>query len=162
MNLCLKFNCYSSEKLSGEKMLPKYHIVISAIISLLFYFTSNSVYGAFLVFLFGSLLDLDHLLDFWILNKRISFDIEISDRFYMYKKVYVILHAYELIPFVLILGFFISGWIGLGIIIGYLSHLATDVIWNYLFRPLKPIFYSFFYRYTKNFNHFTLCPDKYK
>lgn len=143
-------------------MRPKYHFVATSLISLVFLYTTNSIFGALFVFIFGFFLDLDHLLDFWILQRKISFrNIKISDEFYKYRKVYVILHSYEVFLIFLLIGFNFLNDVTIGMMIGYFSHIFMDIVGNYLTKPLNPLFYSVIYRYVKKFDHFTLCPYKY-
>lgn len=143
-------------------MRLRYHIIVTSILSLVFLYITNSITGSLLLLAFGFLLDFDHLLDFWILQKKITFrNLELSDEFYRYKKVYIILHSYELFPVFLFIGFKFLNYATVGVLVGYFSHMVTDIIGNY-FIYSNPLVYSIIYRYNKKFDHFTLCPYKYQ
>ena len=53
-------------------MKPEYHIIVSAAVSSGVYFYFNSFWAALISFSSGIFIDLDHILDYTLQNKKIS------------------------------------------------------------------------------------------
>jgi zinc transporter ZupT len=136
-------------------MMPQYHLVSSFILALIFFYFTNSLLVSLLCFLSGFLLDLDHLLDFWLYKKRITLSNEVFHEFYKnWDKVPVLLHSIEfLIPIWIFAYIFGSYIFSLAITIGFISHLALD-FFSYKLHPLS---YFLTYRIIKNFDRKFIC-----
>lgn len=138
-------------------MKPQGHIVISFTLSLFIYYFFRSGIAAFACFAAGSFIDIDHLLDYSINEgKRFRlidlFNMRLIrkhwDDNYRLRKLYIILHSYEACLLIgLFSGYFFGPLIGAAIFTGYLVHLLTDNLTNYV----HPLFYFFFYRIMQGF-----------
>ena len=83
---------------SMEKMRLQYHFVASLILILIFLYFTRSSLAFLLCFLAGFLLDVDHILDFWLYKRRIAFGREIFQEFCKSRdKIIVLLHSIELL-----------------------------------------------------------------
>lgn len=133
-------------------MKPEYHIIISLALSTLFYLFTQSSWGALALFLSGFMIDLDHVIDFWISEKKMPWNVrEFFDHFYRkrYSKTYILLHSLEFFPLIFVGFYGIFGkTIAWGIIIGMLSHLTVD----YLTNGAKPLSYFICYRILNKFD----------
>jgi len=139
---------------------PEYHVIISLVLSIVFYLFTKSVFGSISVFLVGVFIDLDHIIDFWIGNKKIIFTIrEFFDYFYKqkYNKAYVLFHSVEFIPIIFILGnMFLGKIITYGILLGFIAHILLDHIGN----GSKLLTYFLTYRIYKKFDVSCFCRCK--
>lgn len=102
--------------------------------------------------LFGIFIDLDHFYDYFMSE---GFRLDIKDFFYKcyhykLKKLYLILHSYELLFLLFSFLFVVKSDILLGVFIGMLSHIIADVLGN----PVNFVVYSFIYRYKNNFGEY--------
>lgn len=144
-------------------MLPKYHIVIGAIFTILFYQLSNLTYfQAIVIFLSSFLIDFDHYLNYVVNKKDLSLNnatkyfhrhrdkwiqLSVSER-KKYKRPMFIFHGIE---FWLIL-FLLSNYnkIFIFILFGIAIHIILDYIDYYYFKePFYPKF-SQLYLYQTN------------
>jgi len=139
---------------------PEHHIIISLVLSIIFYLFTKSVFGLISVFLVGIFIDLDHIIDFWIENKKIIFTIrEFFDYFYKheYTKAYIFFHSIEFIPIMFILGnIFLGKIITYGILFGFTTHILLDYTGN----GSKPLTYFLTYRIYKKFDVSCFCRCK--
>jgi len=139
---------------------PEYHITISLVLSIIFYLFTKSAFGSVSVFLAGVSIDLDHIIDFWISNKKFLFNIkEFFDYFYDndYTKGYILLHSVEFIPIIFVLGnMFLGKIITYGILLGFISHIIADYIGN----GCKPLTYFLTYRTYRKFDVSCFCRCK--
>ena len=139
-------------------MYPKHHFIISLIISLLFLVTTGSVLGASLCFIFGFLIDGDHLIDYLINEKKFPKVSDFFEYFYdrKYTKIRVFLHSIELIPVYFFVGKFLFGLLpAYGILIGAVSHLTCDYIYN----NVRPLTYFLTYRIAVKFDKSRVSKD---
>jgi len=132
----------------------KYHLILSSIVSFIFFLLTKSVYGSVACFLVGIFIDLDHWIDFWIFKKKIVLsanDFFKHFREKKYTRAYIFFHSIELLPVILVLGNLILGKIiTYGIALGFVSHIIADYIGNG--RDLFD--YFFVYRIYKRFDIF--------
>lgn len=131
-------------------MTLKQHTVGSAITSAVFFAFTKSWEGTLTCFLSGIFIDLDHVLDFWLVRRKISVTYREVVEFCFDRegKIYLFLHSYELLA-VLWAAFFMLGMppvLG-GIASGMSVHTALDQIVN----PVYPLAYFFFYRLKMGF-----------
>ncbi|MBD3155637.1 MAG: hypothetical protein GF368_03200 [Candidatus Aenigmarchaeota archaeon] len=132
-------------------MRPKYHFIFSIIISVIFFFITGSLFSSLVCFLVGFFTDLDHFLDYLIVNKKIPFGKDFFDYFYeaRFRKIYLFLHSVELIPVIYFLGnIFLDRIMVYAILTGFITHLAFDYIKN----TQNPLSYFLIYRILVNFD----------
>ncbi len=146
-------------------MLPKIHIILGGIFSIIIYFTFHiTFFQASLIFLSSFLIDFDHYLyyifikkDFnlkrahrWFVKKRYNWIALSKEQRSKFKFPIFIFHGLEF--FIILLLFYFLNKIFLGIILGIMFHMLLDFIELYYF---KMPFYSKFsqtYVYFKNKN----------
>ncbi|MDD5135784.1 MAG: hypothetical protein PHX20_04960 [Candidatus Omnitrophica bacterium] len=132
-------------------MAPIPHVVASGIISALFLAYFRSVGYAAICFLSGVLIDGDHIIDYY-LNRGLTLNILKIYKCCLtnsLKKIYVILHSYELVLF-LWAAIYIFGlskfW--QAIAVGMTQHILLDQIAN----PVTAFAYFFVYRAANGFD----------
>jgi hypothetical protein len=132
-------------------MLPKWHIVLGAIFSILIYFLFNiSLFQASLIFLASVFIDVDHYIWF-VLNKK---DWNLKSAYEWHKKIPLnhkpfiqIFHTVELLIILLILSYF---WFGfLFILLGIVFHSILDLIEMSYTRTIHLREYSLIAAYLK-------------
>lgn len=132
-------------------MTPAQHIVASTATSTFFYYLTQSWPGTVVCFLSGILIDLDHVLDYWIFKRKISLSFKELDNFCTEDKsgkIFLILHSYELMFILWIVSAYFkwpTEW--LGALYGMSVHLLCDQIGN----PVYPPAYFLFYRWKIGF-----------
>ncbi|OGM02435.1 hypothetical protein A3K72_02320 [Candidatus Woesearchaeota archaeon RBG_13_36_6] len=132
-------------------MKPEYHLVASAFLGLVLLYFTKSPLAALMCFLSGFLLiDLDHFFDFWVYKKKITFSREFFEKYCEISgKIYIFFHSFELILLLWVLfAVFDIGIVGIGIIVGLLSHLVIDLLGN----GMHPLGYFLTYRVLKGFD----------
>ncbi|MFH0869776.1 MAG: hypothetical protein V1866_01840, partial [archaeon] len=79
-------------------MEPEIHLFVSAVLAAVVYLFTASIPAAVACFVGGFLIDLDHILEYWLYRRRISFT---GEFFSLYPKkaghLYLFLHSYELL-----------------------------------------------------------------
>jgi hypothetical protein len=112
---------------------PTVHLVASAIVSGSIYAGTRSVTIAAVSFLWGFLIDLDHVVEYvreygWRLDVREFFRVFYETRF---RKLVLLFHAWEWVA-ALALYSLLAGWNGIitGLLIGTLHHLILDQLGN--------------------------------
>ena len=118
-------------------MKPPGHAAISLSIGAVLWAVTKSPYALLASFLAGVLIDLDHLVEYylWFVRKDNA------------RLIYV-LHSYELLVPAFLSGYF-SGWnpVVTGVSFAFLGHLIADQIAN----PVVPLAYFFTFRAIKRF-----------
>ena len=127
------------------------HILASTTVGGISYYIFGSWQISVTVFLSGIFIDLDHILDYFLYEKKIKLDIK--DFFYkcealILNKVYLLLHSYELIIILAILAYFTNDYIVLGLLIGFGTHIMLDLVAN----KVHFLGYSFIFRLINKFN----------
>ena len=127
------------------------HILASTTVGGISYYIFGSWQISVTVFLSGIFIDLDHILDYFLYEKKIKLDIK--DFFYkcealILNKVYLLLHSYELIIILAILAYFTNNYIVLGLLIGFGTHIMLDLAAN----KVHFLGYSFIFRLINKFN----------
>jgi len=132
--------------------LPTTIFIISAFILM----EGVNVNIIFYCLLFGWLIDLDHLIDFIILNKKkdlFNLNLFLSGSYFQkFQKIYIFLHSYE----ITVLLFFSSILIEQNIFyvaLAHFFHLIQDQILN----KVKYFSYFFMYRLLNNFSIKAVC-----
>lgn len=134
-------------------MRAKYHLITSVPVSGIAYFFSKDYFLSAAVLLSHIFIDLDHLFDYcyysYIKKEKISvknfFEVCYNRKL---EKIFLILHSYELFAIISTASMFLINPVINGIIIGGLTHLALDSVFNGNRR------YSYFltYRIIKKFS----------
>lgn len=134
------------------------HAVTSGIISIFVWSHFHSVWCAFVSFAAGTLIDLDHLIDYYA-NHPYTANLK---KIYVacldmnLKKLYLVLHSYE---FIILLWFAIYTFslsdIWKAVAIGFTQHLIFDQIIN----PITPLGYFLTYRIIKGFSKKVLIKE---
>lgn len=128
-------------------------MAVSLVISsgVLYFF--NSWIAAIASFLAGVFIDLDHLLDYY-LSFGVNFNVK---KFYLssskgqFKKLFILLHSYEVIAILWIVIYTMDlGIIWKAIAIGFTQHLLFDLLVNSQ-RRIDKIGYSLLYRIKNKF-----------
>ena len=127
------------------------HILASTTVGGISYYIFGSWQISVTVFLSGIFIDLDHILDYFLYEKKIKLDIK--DFFYkcealILNKVYLLLQSYELIIILAILAYFTNDYIVLGLLIGFGTHIMLDLAAN----KVHFLGYSFIFRLINKFN----------
>lgn len=151
-------------------MLPKIHVLVGLIFSILFYFILNiSLIGVLLIFLSSFLIDTDHF--FWYIYRKKSFNLKESYFWFKekrkqwlqlsenqrekYKRPYLIFHSIEFWIILVLLSFlnklflFILLGIIIHIILDYIEiiylkekfYMKFSLIWVFIKNKNKPHFY---------------------
>ncbi len=113
-------------------MDPEYHLVSSVLGGIIIYFFTGSGLMFFLFFAGGFLIDLDHVIDFWIYKKRITYTKEFFSGFHRnWGKLPILFHSIEFLPLLMILGV-IAGLheYAFVLVLGMLLHLTMDALHN--------------------------------
>lgn len=142
-------------------MNAEYHIIYSGILSLVLAFGLNiNPVFSFIFFASSILIDLDHLLDYFIfyypkevlhpfyfLKEKVNYFFSCSWYRQEPKKVLVIFHSFEIIALFFLIGTFIQGSVGkilVAISFGFAFHLLLDIFSNVLTKKsIKKIFFYF-------------------
>ena len=132
--------------------LPTTIFVIAALIIM----EGINVNFIFLCLLFGWLIDLDHLIDFFILNKKkdlFNLNLFISGSYFQKsQKIYIFLHSYEITFFLFISSIMVEQNI-FYVALAHFFHLLQDQITN----KVKKSSYFFIYRLLNNFSIKAVC-----
>ena len=127
-------------------MMPGQHVIASGITSAFFMFLTRSLPGTIVCFFSGILIDLDHILDYYLIKKKMCWSLKELVDFCLDQKVekaYLVLHAHELMAVLWIVASYRrlnALWIG-GLF-GMSVHLLLDQIAN----PVDGLTYFWFYR----------------
>ena len=105
------------------------HLVVAAAGACAIYLNSGSLLYASLFVAGGILIDLDHLVDYFIYFKK-GFDPKIffGNHYLLSGKVYIFLHSWEVVFSIFILGFLLGSYSVLALASGLAIHVATDSI----------------------------------
>jgi len=132
-------------------MLPLGHAVASGFISIFVWVHFKSIGLAAISFASGILIDLDHFIDYYsnhafTVNVKRMYDNCVNIRF---KKLYLLLHSYEIIALLWIAIYVFSlPNVWKAIAIGFTQHLLFDQITN----PINKLGYFLTFRVLKGFN----------
>ncbi len=125
------------------------HIIYSCGLSGILFFIIQSWLISVSTFISGILIDIDHLVDYFINEKQIKFDIK--DFFYKCENNKLLtavlpFHSYEFILLLILISYFVKDSILTGISIGFSIHLLIDVIAGVVKKVIKIQNYSILYR----------------
>lgn len=145
-------------------MSPTAHTIASGVVSITFAYFTRSLGGTLLCFFSGILIDLDHVLDYWIAKKKLPLRYKDLFSFCAYEKmgkVYLVLHSYELhVIFWLAIFYWKLNVLWMGLAVGMTTHLVFDQIVN---RCLQPLGYFAWNRFKHGFSKkYTFREEHYK
>ncbi len=130
------------------------HVGIALALSFLVWQKSGSLIHALIVIGAGVLIDVDHFVDYFFAQRRFDLTVFLSTTYIEHGKVYLLLHSWELIAFLFLLGFWLHS---AGVFLCAFSlavHVAVDNV-----QRQKPLVYFFVYRLVNKFNVRKLFPD---
>lgn len=132
------------------------HAFVNIFLSVSVYLLSGSFFFSFLVITGGFIIDLDHLLDYFLYYKKRSLDLEkfLKASFLESGKVYLFLHSWELCLGLVLGGIFFQNWALLMFTLSMGMHLFIDAI-----QRKNPWFYFLTYRIFHRFDLFCLAPE---
>ncbi len=138
--------------------MPKWHILASTTLAVVIFTITNSFTAAVACFISGTVIDIDHVFDYYLYCGRLSLDIsEISGFYQHYGKVIVVLHSYELLFVAVIVTFiFHVHVLFIGVAIGFVGHMLMDTF----AYEMKPQSYFLLYRIRNGFKIEKLCNQK--
>ena len=135
-------------------MKPGNHIIISIGVSVGLYLYFHSFLAAFISFLSGVFIDIDHVLDY-ILHGKISLhlvDYYLFSLEKQFSKIFLFFHSFEvIILFWIVISYFKLNLYWICLCIGLTQHLILDSIFNNLNQFISPHAYFFIYRLIKGF-----------
>jgi membrane-bound metal-dependent hydrolase YbcI (DUF457 family) len=132
-------------------MTLKQHVTITTALTLLLGFFWKNYLGVLLFWLGGIFIDVDHYLDYIRETGDVRISLSRMEEMFLNlkeKKFYGLFHAYELIIIGLFLNFF---YVKNDCIYGLLAGLASHIILDALFNPVRARFYFFLYRLNHSF-----------
>lgn len=133
-------------------MRAEHHLIISLLLSLVFFIVTKSILGSILCFIAGFLVDSDHIFDYVLQLRKLPTSIEdFLNHFYgkEYTRIWLIFHSWELVPIIYFVGRFLLGDVlTYGILLGFVSHILCDSLYN----PIYPLTYFMTYRISVGFD----------
>ena len=136
-------------------MMPKWHILTSAVLSVTIFKVTGSLNAAAVCFAAGTVIDIDHVLDYYLYSGRLSLSVsEISGFYPRFGKVFVFLHSYELLLAGAVVAYLLQAQVlFIGAAVGFMGHLLLDTA-GY---EMKPQSYFLVYRVFCGFRLERLC-----
>jgi hypothetical protein len=129
-------------------MDPEIHLFVSAALASVVYLFTGSIPAAVAFFVGGFLIDVDHVLEYWMYRRKINLSGEFFTEYAKKSgRLYIFLHSYELLAGVLVLAMLTKSAIVWGLWFGMGQHMILDMIGNNL--TLKT--FSLSYRIANNF-----------
>lgn len=109
-------------------MMPKWHILTSAVLSVIIFKVTGSFSAAVVCFAAGTVIDIDHVLDYYLYSGRLSLSVpEISGFYPQFGKVFVFLHSYELLLAGAVVAYLLQAQVlFMGAVVGFMGHLLLD------------------------------------
>lgn len=139
------------------------HFSFAVFVGWTFYRASKLFWVCFLAGILGGfLIDVDHVIEYFLVFHNFSFLGFINGWQFLWSgKNYLIFHAWEYLPFFLILAYLIRRWQKIAIFLAVFSiagavHLASDCLIN----EYSPRFYSLIYRSSQGFSAEKLLPAR--
>ncbi len=130
---------------------PQGHVVVSAGLGAIFWVKSRDIRTLFISLLFGVLIDLDHLFDYFYATRRLTFNAGdfFKTRYWKISgRIFVIFHAFEYLPLVF---FFWQGMKGRKWAVAATSAMSVHLVADHLVNELQPFGYFLIYRIAHRF-----------
>ncbi len=138
-------------------MRPLYHVIASLVLAFLVYILMRQIEVALFAFLVGVFVDLDHLIDFWVLEPSQPLSIKAfldSERYGEQRKwIFLFFHGWEWVALLFVLAYYYNWNIYLLVAgVALALHFFMDIK-NLSRGPEKghPFTYFFFFRLIKGF-----------
>ncbi len=130
------------------------HLIFTSLLSLFVYLSFGNVYYVYLCFLGGIFIDLDHLIDYFLVYRfKFSFRNFMRRDFLKSRKVFLFLHSWELLVLIAAAGWYVNS-VSLSILsLAMGAHLLIDYV-----QKRNHLFYFLLYRFTKGFDLNKLNP----
>lgn len=128
------------------------HIVVSFTVSAMLYMFFNSLAAAFISFLAGVFIDLDHWIDYFLQHRNLNIKnfFNVCTHPSLLDKLYLLLHSFEfVIIFWLIIYKFEPGILWIAAAIGMTQHIIFDYLSNK--AHTKSYFYFITVRFARRF-----------
>jgi hypothetical protein len=109
-------------------MMPKWHILTSAVLSVIIFKVTGSFSAAAVCFAAGTVIDIDHVLDYYVYSGRLSLSVSEVGGFYpRFGKVFVFLHSYKLLLAEAVVAYLLQAQVlFIGAAVGFMGHLLLD------------------------------------
>lgn len=137
-------------------MQPISHALASSFSSAIFYFFTHSILGAVFCFITGTVIDIDHAIDFiyhygWkrfdIKNLFMACNETARGGRFGFNRVFIVLHSIEITFILIVLSIYTRNILLIGVSTGYILHITMDLLGN----PFYPSSYFIFVRIVKGF-----------
>ena len=135
------------------------HLPLTILICIIAFLQTNQLEIVYFVLIFGWLLDIDHIIDYFIYlyrNKKIKISLIFffSGKYFKEnKKIFLFLHSYEIPLFLFIIFFSTKNYEYIFIPISYFAHILQDQFTN----NIRPYSYFLTYRLLINFDLKKIC-----
>jgi len=131
------------------------HFLVSCVLAVGMYLKSGRLSYVFLVFCSGVLIDLNHVIDSVIYDKK-KFDVKgfFYCSYLRSGKTYIVLHSWELVIVIFVIGVIFSFDGALIFSAGFAVHLFIDNL-----QRKNRLFYFLLYRIAHNFDAQVLLPE---
>jgi hypothetical protein len=131
-------------------MTPKFHFVISAVISIILFIFTQNLIASLICFSIGFFIDIDHFIDYLIIYKKLNLRKALKGDFFK-DKVYVLLHSWEILIIILLI--FRFNIYTIAFAIGFAQHVIID-LFSY---PIKNKVLAYFLTYRISIKFKGLC-----
>jgi len=136
----------------------KYHVISAVPLGIGYYLFSTSLPETLLAITISIIIDMDHLIDYAVTQKRLDSlptMVNAFKTFRIVEKNYFLLHSWELVILSGLFTLFVPNPYFIAVFVGYTFHVLGDQIYNTFFLGdynLKIFFYFLFYRYLLKFD----------
>ena len=132
------------------------HLPLTIFVIVIFFFIEGlNLDFIFLCLLFGWLIDIDHVIDFLLLNNKGSLNVKVflsGSYFQKFQKIFIIFHSYEITFLLFVFSVLIDQNI-FYVALAHFFHLLQDQIFN----KVRIFSYFFIYRLINKFNINAVC-----
>ena len=133
-------------------MRPQGHVIASTGLGAIFWARSRDWRTMLISLVFGVLVDVDHFIDYWYSEGRVTFDLEtfMGTRYFKKRgRIFVLFHAWEYLP---LLYFLWQAWKGRKWAVAATAAMSTHVVFDHFLNDLKPLGYFLWWRIKHRFN----------
>jgi len=126
------------------------HLILTFEVSLIAWLKSGSVFSVLAAFLGGILIDIDHLIDYFIHFRKLELKSLLAFPYQQTKSVYLIFHSWELVILVGVFSFFYPSLLLRVFVFSWGLHLFVDNIDGFKRKGFNH--YFFLFRLAKGFS----------
>lgn len=139
-------------------MRPIYHLVASLALAIILFVITKSITASIVIILAGVFIDLDHLIDFWVLKPENPFSVKEFLNSEKYNKqakyIFVFFHAYEWLIILLVINYLLNWPLYLlAFTLAITLHLTLDLK-NLRYHTMHPLSYFIIFRILKKFKKY--------